>query len=283
MFLDHTAHALFPLSRTLFVVGALELAINRVIVESLRPPPGHATSTALLALDWAGLYLFYFATIVAAIALFWRGFTAGGAPRRVTSLPLPLVLGTTALASVTAAALPGLANAAVALRVLAIAAVIGAVVVAWRSSAPIRSKLGISVWASCLLVPLALVALRPWLGADAVARGIHKLLAFIPLVALLTPVWFAPRPVSVAIRRSGPWLLAILCAGVIYSSLDEQPVASAQMFFTTFGIDLREGVSPSRLLVGASAAAALMWTIGACAVSEVRAQREPLLIQPFSV
>lgn len=274
MFLDHTAHALFPLSRTLFVVGALELSINRVVVEALRPPPGHAASKALLVLDWAGLYLFYFATIIAAIALFWRGFASESQPRRVSQLPLPIALGTTALAGIAAAALPALANAAFALRLLAMGALLAAVVVAWRGASPIRAKLGISVWAACLLVPLALVALRPWLGHDAAARGAHNLLAFLPLVALLTPVWFAPRPLAISIRRSGPWLLAILCAGVIYSSLDEQPVASAQMFLTTFGIDLRDGVSASRLLVGASAAAALMWTIGACAVSEVRAQRD---------
>lgn len=267
---DPDGYAPFPLSRTLFIAGALELSLNRVIVETLRPPPGKTASALLITLDWAGLYLFYFATILAAFALWWRGLQR---PRAI-GMVSAMAVGTAGLAGIAALAMPASQLTAAGLRGMAGLALIAGIVEAWRLRMPRRLSLAITLWAMALLAPLGLALLQRHLGADATMRAGAHVIRALPLLGLLAPALLAPRPLRVTIKMAGPWLLAIMTAAVVYTSINEQPVASAQMFKTAFGIDMTEGTAASRLVAGSLAVAAFMWTLGACAISTVRANRD---------
>ena len=260
----------------LLLVAFLEVAINRVAVPMLRPlkgtPPAWHT-----VLDYAGLFLFYFAGTLAALLLAQRCWNAIGvrASRR-SSVAFALAGLTTVLA---AAPLVVDAPAALSLTLeVAFAASGIAIIVAAIGR---RRDLGIQIGLPIIAVPLVMHGVGV-LGArfvwpDNTFDGPGVLLArggviALCLAALVTPYCFAPRPFARAVTRPVPVLAAMAVAGAGALLARGWYASLAKAAGLAIGVEL-VGQPDPRLAMYLLAVATLAWTLTACATAPSSARR----------
>jgi hypothetical protein len=261
----------------LLLVAFLEAAINRVAVPMLRPnvaaPPWWHTY-----LDYAGLFLFYFAGTLSALVLgarCWRAFGARG--NRRTFVAFLLVAITTLLA-----ATPLVIDAPAALSELleiAFAASVLAVVIASFGK---RGDLGIQVGLPILAIPLLLHGVdalgAKFLWPDNTFDGpsvalTHAGVIALCLAALATPYCFAPRPFARAVTRPGPVVLAMVVAGVGAFLAHGWYGALARGAMLAISVELRPDQPDPWLAMYLLAVATLVWTLASCAVAASPARR----------
>jgi len=261
----------------LLLVALLEVAINRVAVPMLRPSDG-APPWWHTYLDYAGLFLFYFAGTLAALLLgarCWQTIRSHG--RRRAFLAGTIVAITTILAAVplvidAPAALSLTLEAAFAASVLAI------VISCFGNRGDVGIQVGLPIFAIPLLLHSVGVIGAKFVWPDNMFDGAGVVLAHagvlaLCLAAMATPYCFAPRPFARAAMRPGPVLLAMAVAGAgVLIARSEYPSLARGVMLAT-GIELTPVQPDPRLAMYLLAAATLTWALASCAIAASSARR----------
>ena len=262
----------------LAVVAVLEVVINRVAVPLLRPgtgsPPAWHTT-----LDYFGLFLFYFAGVLAAIAIGQRCIEAVRARAEIRELAAVALIGVAALC----ASIPLVVSAPAMLTVLLEALFALAVITVCTSAVGRDRDLGLQIGLPVIAVPLlvhtanALGAVFVWPenqfdgpGSDLSHIGVIAL----ALAALVSPYCFAPRPFARAVTKPGPVVIAMGAAalGAVLARLYYPTVAKVAAL--AIGVELSESQADPRLALYLLALATLAWTLGSCAWAASAARRQ---------
>jgi len=261
----------------LLLVALIEVAVNRVAVPLLRPdgaPPAWHT-----ALDYLGLFSFYFAGTLAALMLgawCWQALVVSPGDRRSR-----VAAGAIAITTVLAA-IPLVIDAPAALSLtLEIAFPVSVVAIACASVGK-RRDLGIQVGLPILAVPLLLhsagVIGGRFLWPDntfdgpGVSLGEAGVLALC-LAALATPYCFAPRPFARAVIRPTPVVVAMVVAGLGAWFVRRSYVVVAKAALFAIGVELTIARPDPWLAMYLLAIATLVWTVVSCAVAGTTARR----------
>ena len=260
----------------LLVVAFLEVAINRVAVPLLRPttgaPPGWHT-----ALDYAGLFLFYFAGTLAAFVVGGRCLDAFRARRGKRDL---IAHGVLAIAAVLAA-LPLVTNPpevlTIGLELAFAAAVIALVASGIGRDRDVALQIGLGVVAVPLLLhSVNAIGMRfVWSDAswDPATTLEHAGVMALSAAALVSPYVFAPRPFARAVTRPGPVLFAMSVAAFGAISARTWYPAIAKGASLAIGVELEQNAADPRLALYLLAIATLGWTLASCAVASSPARR----------
>lgn len=261
----------------LLLVAFLEVAVNRVAVPMLRPnggvPPAWHTY-----LDYAGLFLFYFAGTLAALLLGVRCWQVLGSRGNRRTFAASIPVGVTTLL----AAVPLVIDAPAALSLtleLAFAASVIAIVSAGFGR---RGDLGIQIGLPILAIPLLLhgagVLGARFVWPDTMFDGpgialTHAGVIALCFAALATPYCFAPRPFARAVTRPGPVLfaMAVAGAGALLARSGYPYLARGAML--AVGVELTSGQPDPRLAMYLLAVATLAWTLASCAGAASSARR----------
>ncbi|MBL9020132.1 MAG: hypothetical protein JNL83_38460 [Myxococcales bacterium] len=265
-------------THVLLIVAILEVGINRVAVPMLRPtqglPPAWHT-----ALDYSGLFLFYFVGVLAAMAIAQRCVQA---LQQRTELP-QLVATILAAIAALAASIPLVISAPAALTILLEALFALAVIAVCASAIGKNRDLGVQLGLPIIAVPLlvhtanALGAVFVWPehqfdgpGSDVASIGVIAL----ALAALASPYCFAPRPFARAVTRPVPVVIAMSFAalGAVMSRMSYPTVAKVASL--AIGVELNEQQADPRLALYLLALATLAWTLASCARAASDARRQ---------
>ncbi len=262
----------------LAVVAVLEVIINRAAVPLLRPGTGSPPSWHT-ALDYTGLFLFYFAGVLAAIAIGQRCIEAVKARSAVRELAAVGFVGVAALF----ASVPLVISAPAALTVLLEALFALAVIAVCASAIGKDRDLGIQIGLPVIAIPLlvhtvnALGSVFLWPenqfdgpGTQLAQMGVLAL----ALAALVSPYCFAPRPFARAVTKPGPVVIAMGSAalGAVLARAYYPTVAKAASL--AIGVDLNESQADPRLALYLLALATLAWTLASCAWAASAARRQ---------
>jgi len=253
----------------LAVVAVLEVAINRVGVPLLRPDTG-APPRWHTALDYFGLFLFYFAGVLAAVAIGQRCVAAVKGKPAVRELVAVALVGVAALFASIPLVISAPASLTVLLEALFALAVIAVCASAVSRQADLGIQIGLPVIAIPLLVHTANALGSQFLWPENQFDGPGSDLAYIGVIslafaALVSPYCFAPRPFARAVTRPGPVLIAMGAAalGAVLARAYYPMVAKAAAL--AIGVELNESQADPRLALYLLALATLAWTLASCA------------------
>jgi hypothetical protein len=259
------------------LVAFLEVAINRVVVPISRPVTG-APPVWHTALDYAGLFLFYFAGTLAAVLIGVR-VVEGMREARV----LREWIATTSLGVATLlAAIPLLVTApqqlSFALEIAFAVAVVSLVVTSIGPRRDIGAQLGILTLALPLLIHTTSVLGATYLWPDGAFDGpglavMQAGVMALCCAALVSPYVFAPRPFARAVTRPGPVVIsmAIAAIGAVAARTWYPYVAKAAAL--AIGVELNQSHADPRLALYLLAIATLAWTLTSCAIASSAARR----------
>jgi hypothetical protein len=261
----------------LLLVAFLEVAINRVAVPMLRPS-GSAPPWWHTYLDYAGLFLFYFAGTLAAFLLgarCWKAIRARGHRRMSTAAAF------VALATVVAAAplvIDGPLVLSLTLEVAFAAAVIAIVIASLGRSGDLGIQVGLPLLAIPLLMHSAGVIGAQFVWPDNMFDGPGVALAkagviALCLAALATPYCFAPRPFARAVTRPIAVVIAMAVAGAGALLARGWYPALAKGALLAVGVELTPGQPDPRLAMYLLALATLGWTLASCAAAATAPRR----------
>lgn len=265
-------------THVLLVVAVLEVAINRMAVPLLRPASGPYPGW-YTALDYFALFLFYFAGVLAALAI---GMRCAAAVRSKVGLRDLVAIGLVGIAAAFAA-VPLIVSVPAALTILLEAMFAMAVIAVCISAIGKGRDLGLQVGLPVIAVPLLLhtanslgsVFLWPenqfdGPGTQLVAVGVIAL----ALAALVSPYCFAPRPFARAVTRPGPVVIAMGSAalGAVLARAYYPTVAKAAAL--AIGVEMNEAQADPRLALYLLAVATLAWTLASCAWAASEARRK---------
>jgi hypothetical protein len=260
----------------LLLVALLEVAVNRVAVPMLRPRVGAPPSWHTY-LDYAGLFLFYFAGALAALLLVarcWHALASRGSGRAFASAVLVAI--TTALAA-TPLVIDAPAALSMSLEVAFAASVIAIAIASFGNRGDVGIQIGLPILAVPLLLHSAGVIGATFVWPDLVFDGpsalVHTGVIALCLAALATPYCFAPRPFSRAVTRPAPVLIAMAVAGAgAVLARSGYPYLARGATLAT-GVELTSGQPDPRIALYLLAIATLGWTLGACAIAASSARR----------
>jgi hypothetical protein len=264
-------------AKVLLAVAACDVAIDRVAVPLLRPQSG-APPAWHTALDYAGLFLFYFTGTLAAFVALVRCFDAFVVRRTARDV---VAHGVLAIA-VVLAALPLVTDPpsvlTIALEVAFAAAAIALVVSGLGKDRGLAVQIGLCIVA----VPLLLHGVNaigtrfvwPEAAFDAPATTLaHAGVLALSAVALVSPYVFAPRPFARAVTRPIPVLLAMSVAAFGALAARTWYPAIARGASLAIGIDLDQSAADPRLALYLLAITTMVWTLASCAVAASPARR----------
>jgi len=246
-----------PLFFILLLVAVAEVAINRVAVDALRPdkdiPGWHS------ALSYAGLFLYYFASTLAAGALVLRATRDRLLPRAIAIVALAVV-GAFAAAQAPSDFTSFLLETIFAITVVA---VVGAAVLA---STDLGASIGMVLCASPLVIHYYGTIFKHSLGSpdsDLPETVQHYGVFALCIAALASPYCFAPRPLARSLARPLPLIvgLFVLTMGAMLVRMKFSWAAFLAQH--VLGIDLGPGLPPSEMALYLLAIATLAWTITA--------------------
>ncbi len=261
----------------LLLVAFLEVAINRIAVPMLRPlkgtPPAWHT-----VLDYAGLFLFYFAGTLAAVLI---GVRVVEHLRVSRTLREWIASGSLAAASLLAA-IPLVVAAPPALVFLLeltfALAIISLVVLGIGRGRDAGAQLGLVTLAIPLLLHTVTVLGAKYLWPEgafdgpgpAVTRaGVMALCG----AALVSPYVFAPRPFARAVTRPMPVVIAMAIAAVGAVAARTWYPTVAKGASLAIGVELNQVQADPRLALYLLAIATLAWTLASCAIAQSQARR----------
>lgn len=243
----------------------------------LRPAKG-TPPTWHTALDYGGLFLFYFAGTLAAVLIgvrvveglrtsrSVRDFIANGALAVATVLAaIPLVIG----------APPSLVFA---LEVAFAVAIIAMFSTSISHHYDVGAQLGVVTLSLPLVLHTVTVLGGKYLwpegafdgpGVEITRAGVMALCA----AALVSPYVFAPRPFARAVTRPGPVVIAMAIAalGAVAARTWYPIVAKAAAL--AVGVELNQAQADPRLAIYLLAIATLAWTLASCAIAHSQARR----------
>jgi uncharacterized membrane protein len=261
----------------LLVVALAEVVINRIAVPMLRPLSGEPPWWHTL-LDYAGLFLFYFAGTLAMLVLAARCISAFNRTRRIADLigHATLLLATLITAIPLVVSVPESSNLVLAIAFAVAALAMVATVFGRHRDAGVQVGLPIVVIPLLLHSATVIGAKLVWPedaidgpGQALVRSGVLGLC----LAALATPYCFAPRPFARAVVRPLPIVLAMSVAaiGAVLARLYYPIVAKASLL--GLGIEINPVHADQRLALYLLALATLTWTISSCAIAGTQARR----------
>lgn len=270
----------------LLPVSLAELAINRVAVPMLRPLRGEVPAWHT-ALDFVGLFLFYFASLLAVVvvglrvarALERRGKTRTGAA--LLAAPL-LVLAVGAAWAVLIGA-----NQRVTL-VLEVALALAVLVAVGRGLGSFWGRprdAGVAVAVAFFAGPIAVHSVAvlgtQWIWGEDAFEGsalFTRATALALVIAgLVSPYCLAPRPFVRAVTRLWPVAVAISVALLGAWLLRSDYFTSARALKLALGLQLDTTRADPQLTMYLLAAATLAWTTASCALAP-RAQRQAVAV-----
>lgn len=273
------------------MVAAAELIVNRLIVPALRPVQGVGAAAPVVpgwfrALDYLGLFLFYFAATLAVVVLAqvatrtitrWRtevgpGDRLGAALTAVGAVAVGALVATSLLVGRLGPTLS-----------LAIEGGLLVLIVALLVRACLRpASIGVAIGAALVVVPLLVhgygVVAAHWWWSDGgldgeAARNLQLGLATMALLGLASPYTLGPRPLARAMTRLLPIVVALSVSGVLLVLLRVRYDVIAELGNRGLGLGLRRGLPDPRMAMFVLALATLTWTLVACAIDEVPARR----------
>jgi len=262
----------------LLLVAFLEVAINRVAVPMLRPAKGLPPRWHEV-LDYAGLFLFYFAGTLAAFVIgqfIVRRFrVALGIREHVAQIALG---GAAILASIPLV-IDAPTSLSFPLELLWALSVITAVVSTLGRDRDLGVQIGIGMLSIPLLVHTVSVIGAKYLWPEAAfdgpgvaiqRAGVMALCA----AALASPYVFAPRPFARAVTKPGPVMIAMALAafGAVIARTQYTTVARGASL--AIGVELNQSVADPRLALYLLAVATLAWTLASCAFATSAARRQ---------
>lgn len=262
----------------LLLVAFLEVAINRVAVPMLRPAKGLPPSWHT-ALDYGGLFLFYFAGTLAAFIIgahiVRRVRAAPGIRDRVAQVALAAAAGLAAIPLVIQAP----AALSFPLEVAFAVAVVATLVTAIGRDRDLGVQIGLAILAMPLLLHTLSVIGAKYLwpesafdgpGITVTRAGVMALCA----AALASPYVFAPRPFARAVTRPGPVVIAMTLAaiGAVVARTFYPTVARTASL--AIGVELNTQQADPRLALYLLAMATLAWTLASCAFAASVARRQ---------
>ncbi len=264
------------LIHVLLVVALLEVVINRAAVPMLRPagqPPTWHT-----ALDYFGLFLFYFAGVLAAFAIGMRCLQVLKSRNELRELVAVALVGIAGLF----AAVPLVISAPSTLTVLLEGMFAIAVIAVCASTVGGDRDLGVQIGLPVIAVPLLLhtasalgtVFFWPENAFDGPGTQLaHAGVIALALAALISPYCFAPRPFARSVTRPGPVVIAMGAAalGAVLARAYYPMVAKAAAL--AIGVEMNEAQADPRLALYLLAIATLAWTLASCAWSASEARR----------
>jgi hypothetical protein len=262
----------------LLAVAVLELVVNRVAVPMLRPSHGEPPAWHTL-LDYAGLFLFYFTGVLAALVLGLRcarELIDLEATRRSRAAHAALVVATLLAAIPLVVAAP--AQLSLALEIAFGASVLLVLVASFDLDADLGAQVGLAVVATPLAIHTFNAVGAHFVWPDplegpslAIARiGVIAL----SLAALGSPYCFAPRPFARAVTRPAPMVVFLVCLalGAVLARLSYAKVAKAAAL--AIGVQLTRAQADPRLALYVLAIATLTWTLTSCALAASAARRQ---------
>ena len=259
------------------MVATLEVVINRVAVPMLRPAHGTPPLWHTL-LDYAGLFLFYFAGTLAAVLLGARVVSALAERRGVRDVIAHVAVAVAAVLAAIPLVITVPASISFALELAFAAAVLALVASAFGRGRDLGAQLGVVVLAVPLLVHGVAVIGARWFWPDGAFDGpgvtvAHAGALALCFSALLSPYVFAPRPFARAVTRPVPILLAMTLAamGAVAARLWYAPVAHATKL--AIGVELDTMRPDPRLALFLLGIATIVWTLASCALSGSAARR----------
>ena len=279
------AHA--PL-QLLALVAAAELVINRLAVPVLRPVQalGEPVPTVpgwFRALDYLGLFLFYFVAALAAVSLVrimaaalpaWRN----GAERVAIAMMGLGVLVVTALV-LWALVIGGLGGD------LSLVLELGLVAVAVATLGRALQRpivISVAIGVALLVLPLLLhahgVIASRWIWPDGgqdghAASNLRLTVAAMALLAVASPYTLGPRPLARAMTRIVPIAVALTVSLLLLLLLRFRYDGFADLANRGLGLGLRPNVPEPRMALYVLGVATLAWTLVSCAIDELPARR----------
>ena len=259
-------------------VAIFEVGINRVAVPMLRPSEGLPPMWHT-ALDYFGLFLFYFAGVLAAMAIALRCVQTLQQRAELPQLVATILVGIAAMF----ASIPLVISAPAALTILLEALFALAVIAVCASAVGKNRDLGVQIGLPIIAVPLlvhtatALGSVFVWPenqfdgpGSELAYAGVIAL----ALAALASPYCFAPRPFARAVTRPLPVVIAMSLAaiGAVVSRMSYPTVAKAASL--AIGVEMNEQQADPRLALYLLALATLAWTLASCARASSEARRQ---------
>ena len=253
----------------------LELLLDRVIVPMSRPSEPALWHTAL---DYIGLFSFYFTGTLAALVIGVRVTQSFTRQRRYAERFATVSLGVAGLL----AAIPLVVTAPGALSQKLEIAFLIAVLAHLGATFGRERDLGVQVGLGIVAVPLiihsasALGAAFLWPdrvfdgpSVDLDRDGVIALC----IAALATPYCFAPRPFARAVTRPGPVVFAMVVAafGAVAARVAYPQVAEAAQ--RAIGVELNKVQADPKLALYLLAVATLAWTLASCAIATTAPRR----------
>jgi hypothetical protein len=261
----------------LLLVAFLEVAVNRIAVPMLRPS-GSAPPSWHTFLDYAGLFLFYFAGTLSALMLgarCWRAIGSRGTRRACAASALVAI--TTILAAI-ALVIDAPAVLSLTLEVAFAASVIAIVLTSLGKPGDLGIQVGLPILAIPLLLHSAGVIGARFVWPDTMFDGpgvalAHAGVIALCIAALATPYCFAPRPFARAVTRPGPVVIAMAVAsvGAVLARSGYPVLVKGAML--AIGVELTPGQPDPRLAMYLLALATLAWTLVSCAAAASPARR----------
>ncbi|MCE9572807.1 MAG: hypothetical protein K8W52_06595 [Deltaproteobacteria bacterium] len=274
-----------PLVNILMLVAVAELAINRLLVESLRPQDTDGVPIWFEVLDYVGLFLHYFAPVLAVGVLVARLIDIVRHPEVMSRSRLRLIasavvsLGFAAVATYAIVVAPG-DTTSFALETAFQAAIVTAVVAGVLATSDMRAATGLVLLASPLLVHYFGVALQHQLVSD--GNGFDSDLpervqrwgtVSVCIAAMVSPYCFAPRPLVRSLVRPAPLLAALMVIAMGATLLRLQYPTALAIAKRATGFDLGTGAPADEMALYLLALGALTWTIVSCASATSPARR----------
>ncbi len=257
------------------VVALLEVAINRIAVNGLRPkgaPPGW-----YIAIDYLGLFLQYFAgtLVVALIAKHAIDRLRHRRDPRDVVAQVVLLLATAGAAVSLVAKPPEL----MIVELTFAAAVIAVIVAGLGKRRDVGLQLGLVTIASPLLIHTLNVIGTRWLWPETAYDGkigqIEQVgVIALSVAALVSPYVFAPRPFARAVTRPVPVVVAMAVAafGAIAARFWYAKLAQLAVF--AIGVGIEQDQADPRLAIYLLAIATLVWTLVSTWTADSPARRQ---------
>lgn len=264
------------------MVAATELAVYRLAVPALRPPDGAAPSLWQAAVGYAGLFLFYFTSALAALVLVRQLLMLRrGDPPTYRPLAHLLVVSGTALvvfAGKSMVVLPSESDTFV--LELAFATSLGVLMLMQLGrGGDVAVKIGLLLLAAPLLVHFYRDASVRWiLGPESLWEGAaDRIDAYgqwsVVLVALLSPYCFAPRPFTDSAGKLAPLAIGAF-VGVVGALVMRQSYEVGHLLAKRgLGVELGPGAPTSQIALYLIALGSMTWTLASCLMAEAPARR----------
>lgn len=269
-------------AQLLLTVTVVELALYRLAVPALQPPGAERPPLWHQALNYVGLFLFYFASALALAALVTELVrVVRQRELHPAAVRIPLVVGGSAFIAASLVNMIGVPTPTLTIWLesgfaLALLALIAANIVRGTDTG---AKLGLLLLGVPLLVHYYGVARAQFFESEEIVfSGLPERIQLwgqwsLVFVALVSPYCFAPRPFLRSAARLGPLVVGLFVGLIGAVILRQNYVVGMELAMRGLGIDIGPMAPASMIALYLMAAGALAWTLTATLTSPSPARR----------